>query len=147
MALYEYSIDDQNAQQVEVVIRTKGQARVARAVIMRGMGSPDFETYAVEERFRGKGFSYALTYLMLLYCQHKGIQLVTVNNAHGELIGALEQVGFAVVGAKRYDPKAKQNAASLQCINIAQALKPGKDKLVRKGLIAEGFRNVGPVQF
>lgn len=145
MSWYEYSVDDSAGNQVSVLI-TMGKTKVATSLIMQPNLSPDFESYSVQPQFRGKGFAYALTHLMLLYCDSKKKHSATCNNAHGHLIETLKGVGFNEVH-RHYDPMAKQQAASLSCVNIANALNLCKAKMLDKGLIQQGFRNVGPYQW
>ena len=93
MSWYEYSVDDSAGNQVSVLI-TMGKTKVATSLIMQPNLSPDFESYSVQPQFRGKGFAYALTHLMLLYCDSKNKNSATCNNAHGHLIETLKGVEF-----------------------------------------------------
>jgi len=154
MPVYEYSIDPSDPQQISVRIYAgRGQAVAANAVIMWHDGTPVFESYATHAGHQGKGLSYALTHLMLLYCREKHFQPVEVLNAHFPLMRTLEALKFVKSNPRR-DPTFKHkgapedhNTADFSCDDVSAALTLCKQKLLRIGLIEDGFRNRGPYQW
>jgi hypothetical protein len=123
----------------------EGDDKVASSIVMLPAGN--FESYSVNARFQGRGLSYALTHLMLLYARDAGIQNPTVSDAHNHLLVSLPRSGFAQVGALRVTKGGRMTAASFSCPSVAQALDICKRKLLASGLIADGLRNAGPYQW
>ena len=144
MTTYTYKIDNTDKTRVSVEI-FEGPAKVACALVLTPQMVPNFEAYSVHASARGDGLSYALTQLMLLYVKSLAKNIAVVDNAHGVLIDALAKVGFKVE-SRRYDPMSKQNAASLRTLDINSVLSQCKSKMVEKGLVAKGFRNIGTFQ-
>lgn len=103
----------------------------------------DFEAYSVTQRFQGKGLSYALTHLLLLYCKDNHRREPQVSNAHNALLTSLPQVGFVQEGEVRRIKGGKEVAASFRCTNINRSLELCKAKMLRAGLIRDGLRLSG----
>ena len=143
MTRYSYSLNV-SQDRVDVAI-FEGLVKAASSIVMLPLA--DFESYSVAANFQGRGLSYALTHLMLLYCKDAGVAHPTVSNAHNLLLRSLPQSGFAQVGPTRVTKGGKETAASFSCGNVAQALHQCKQKLQGSGLIASGLRNAGPYQW
>ena len=103
----------------------------------------DFEAYSVTKRFQGKGLSYALTYLLLLYCKDNRRREPQVSNAHNALLNSLPQIGFSQEGEVRRIKRDKEVAATFQCRNIDRSLELCKAKMLKAGLIQDGLRLSG----
>jgi hypothetical protein len=97
----------------------------------------DFESYSVNQDFRGHGLSYALTYALLRYCSKKGITSPQVSNAHGALLSALPQVGFDQVGATRVTRR-NERAASFRCWDVDLSIEECRRKLHEHRLTLKG---------
>jgi hypothetical protein len=117
MATYTYTKTKDGDQRVFRIYL--GSQEVARARLM--LPTQNFEAYSVNDRFRGKGLSYALTYAMLVYCSAKDLTTPQVSDAHGPLLDALPQVGFQQVGPTRVI-KRHQRAASFECVNVESSI-------------------------
>jgi hypothetical protein len=154
MTHYAYSIDDKNPADISVRIFVGADKalQVAVAKIVDFSSIPRFESYATSEGYRSKGLSYALTHLMLLYCNDKGKGAARVENAHWPLMISLQQLGFAKTSERR-DPTFKNkaapqlNTADFACANIPATLAACKQKMLQRGLIEDGLRNIGPYQW
>jgi hypothetical protein len=123
----------------------EGAHKAASSIVM--LPSGNFESYSVTERFQGRGLSYALTHLMLLYARDAGIQNPMVNDAHNHLLVSLPKSGFKQDGEERVTKGGRMRAASFKCASVTLALDICKKKLLAVGLIADGLRNAGPYQW
>jgi predicted GNAT family N-acyltransferase len=133
MASYTYTKTKDGDQRVFRIYL--GSQEVARARLM--LPTQNFEAYSVNDRSRGKGLSYALTYAMLVYCSAKDITTPQVSDAHGHLLDALPQVGFQQVGPTRVI-KRHQRAASFECVNVEHSITACTHKLAQYNLRLDG---------
>jgi hypothetical protein len=145
MARYRYRISEDKGLGTAAVQISDGASLVASSLIV--LARQDFESYSVKEQYRGRGFSYALTHLMLLYCKDNGMATPTVSNAHGSLMTSLPKMGFPLVGQVRRIKNGKESAGSYQCGNVDVSLNLCKKKMIVCGLIAEGLQNDGPYKW
>ena len=143
MTLYTYSITE-DGDRVNVAIQ-EGTTVAASAIIMKGR--LDFESYSVFPSHQGKGLSYALTYLMLLYCKDNQTPPPGVSNAHGVLMESLPKSGFPQEGAVRVTKGGKERAGSYKCANVQMSLELIKKIMIAKGIITDGLRFTGPYRW
>lgn len=143
MTRYTYEIAERD-DRVDFTVK-RGTDVVASSIIM--LGRNDFESYSVPQPYQGRGLSYVLTYLMLLYCKDNGSLPPTVSNAHGVLMRTLPDSKFPLEGAVRITKGGKEQAGSYRCANIQQSIDVVKKKLIQKGIISDGLRFTGPYRW
>jgi hypothetical protein len=143
MTKYTYGIVEA-ADRVNVTVM-EGPSQVASSIIFRDR--LDFESYSVPAAYQGRGLSYVLTYLMLLYCKDNNTLAPTVSNAHGVLMQSLPKSGFPMDGQVRVTNGGRVRAASYRCANIQVSLTGIKKILIVKGIISDGLRFTGPYQW
>jgi predicted GNAT family acetyltransferase len=133
MATYTYTKTKDGDQRVFRIYRSGEE--VARARLM--LPTRNFEAYSINERYRGRGLSYALTYAMLSYCSKKDLTTPQVSDAHGRLLDALPQVGFQQIGPTRVI-KRTQRAASFECVNVEFSIAACAQKMNRYDVRLDG---------
>jgi hypothetical protein len=139
MTRYTYAFSNDALPGVANLVIKEGEEVCARAKFITVGPRPNFETYSVTANKRGRGLSYAITYLLMLRAKDLGYASVEVADAHGYLIPSLQHHNFAVTHNR---PMMHPPAASLECNNLAAGLASCKRIMVRLGLIADGFRAV-----
>ena len=155
MPRYTYQFNTSSSNRIELAIK-EGAVIVGSAFISTVNAEPIFESYSVISTCQNRGLSYALTYLMMLRSQDSGAIKVHVNNAHWPLNLGLRKLGFEEVKT-RCDPTFKPkiigapgrgeiNTGDYSCGDLRSAMTRCKSIMVKRGLIADGFRELADVK-
>lgn len=140
MARYTYTFEDDALPNVtNLIIREGGGVVCGQGKLITIGLIPNFEAISVPATKRGRGLSYAITYLLMLRAKELNYNQVQVSDAHGPLINSLQRHGFIVTHDRHmlHPP-----AATLRCNNVTNGLARCKSIMVQKGLISDGFRVV-----